>query len=72
MAITTDSIAKIKEGDLARRTTTPADFKNPQQGMLARQNVERVEPIDTLGEAFSAGIESGARNIQAQNQNFLA
>ena len=72
MAITTDSITRIKEGDLARRTSNRADFKNPQQGSLARPSVERVEPIDTLGEAFGAGIDSGIRNIQAQNQNFLA
>tara|TARA_B100000214_G_scaffold209436_1_gene152014 strand:- start:200 stop:8137 length:7938 start_codon:yes stop_codon:yes gene_type:complete len=72
VAITTDSITRIKEGDLARRTSNRADFKNPQQGMLARPSVERVEPIDTLGEAFSAGISSGYDNIRAQNQNFLA
>ena len=72
MAITTDSITRIKEGDLARRTSDRADFKNPQQGSLARPSVYREEPIDTLGEAFSAGISSGYDNIRAQNQNFLA
>ena len=72
MAITTDSINKIKEGDLARKTTDRTDFRSPQQGMLARPSVERVEPIDTLGEAFRAGVASGYDNIRAQNQNFLA
>jgi len=72
VAIDTDAIQRIKAGDLARKTSNRADFKNPGQGSLARQSTYREEPIDTFGEAFSAGIESGVRNIQAQNQNFLA
>lgn len=72
MAIDTDAIQRIKAGDLARKTSNRADFNNPGQGSLARQSTYREEPIDTFGEAFSAGVESGVRNIQAQNQNFLA
>ena len=73
MAIDTNAILTIKNGGkLARPTTDTGTFVNPEQGSLARPTVYREEPIDTFGEAFGAGIESGFKNIQAQNQNFLA
>ena len=68
-----NAILTIKNGGkLARPTTDTETFVSPQQGIAARPTVYREEPIDTLGEAFSAGIESGFKNIRAQNQNFLA
>jgi len=73
VAIDTNAILTIKNGGkLARPTTDTGTFVNPEQGSLARPTVYREEPIDTFGEAFGAGIESGFKNIQAQNQNFLA
>ena len=68
-----NAILTIKNGGkLARPTTDTGTFVSPQQGIAARPTVYREEPIDTLGEALGAGIESGFKNIQAQNQNFLA
>ena len=67
MAIDSNTIAKLKQTPDADRATTVE-----YMGSLATPDAQYVERIDTLGEAFTAGIESGAYNIAAQNQNFLA
>ena len=67
MAIDSNTIAKFKQTPDATRTTFVETA-----GRRATPDATYVEKIDTLGEAFGAGIESGAANIAAQNQNFLA
>lgn len=67
MAIDSNTIAKLKQTSDADRATTVE-----YMGSVATPDAQYVERIDTLGEAFTAGIESGAYNIAAQNQNFLA
>ena len=67
MAVDSNTIAKLKRTPDARKTTFVQTA-----GRRATPDATYVEKIDTLGEAFGAGIESGAANIAAQNQNFLA
>lgn len=67
MAIDSNTIAKFKQTPDATRTTFVETA-----GRRATPDATYVEKIDTIGEAFGAGIESGAANISAQNQNFLA
>ena len=67
MAVDSNTIAKLKQTPDATKTTFVQTA-----GRRATPDATYVEKIDTLGEAFGAGIESGAANIAAQNQNFLA
>ena len=67
MAVDSNTIAKLKQTPDATRTSFVETA-----GRRATPDATYVEKIDTLGEAFGAGIQSGAANIAAQNQNFLA
>ena len=67
MAIDSNTIAKFKQTPDATRTTFVQTA-----GRRATPDATYVEKIDTVREAFGAGIESGAANIAAQNKNFLA
>jgi len=62
------------EGSMARSPTTRRNSMkvDATSGTLTRPMVYQPESIDTMGEAFRAGINSGWNNIKAQNKNTMA
>ena len=68
-----DIIQRLRAGQIAPGASDKYNLDEDRVGLISpEEGSSYTQPVETMGESFRAGLESGAANIAAQNKNFMA